>query len=113
MTNCVFYGNEAPASRDIFRNGDDLSVVTYSYASTASGIPSDQEHANILGDANPFVGGATVGPVRPNLGRDAGLELDWMTPGAKDIAGRPRVWGGIPDMGAYEFKPNGLVILVR
>ena len=113
VTNCVFYGNVAPASGDIFRNGNDLSVVSHSYASTASGIPSDQEHANILGDANPFVGGATVGPVRPYLGRDAGLELDWMTPGAKDIAGRPRVWGGIPDMGAYEFKPNGLVIFVR
>lgn len=57
--------------------------------------------------------------------RESGLTLDWMTAGATDLLGRPRVVdrlgvpfavGALPDLGCYEVQegiPQGLVIIVK
>ncbi len=45
--------------------------------------------------------------------RNAGLVLDWMT-GATDLAGRPRILQGVPDMGALELPPpSGTLMIIR
>ena len=43
---------------------------------------------------------------------NAGVLCDWMA-GARDLADRPRVFGGAPDVGCYEFfgEPPTILIL--
>ena len=60
-----------------------------------------------------------------SLCRESGLTLDWMTAGATDLLGRPRVVdrlgvpfavGALPDLGCYEVQegiPQGLLIIVK
>ena len=60
-----------------------------------------------------------------SLCREIGLTLDWMTAGATDLLGRPRVVdrlgvpfavGALPDLGCYEVQegiPQGLLIIVK
>jgi len=37
----------------------------------------------------------------------------WADIRSKDLAGKPRIFGGAPDMGCYERKGKGLQLLVR
>lgn len=47
----------------------------------------------------------------------AGAILPWMTDPADarsfDLAGKPRVQGGAPELGCFEAKPSGLVVIFR
>ena len=45
--------------------------------------------------------------------KNAGVKLDWMVDGATDLAGNPRVFGGMPDIGCYENQAGGLIMFVR
>lgn len=44
---------------------------------------------------------------------DAGFLCDWMTLGATDLYGRPRIKRNVPDMGCSEWQPKGLVIFAK
>lgn len=50
---------------------------------------------------------------KASVGKNAGTTLDWMTPLATDLAGKPRIYGGKPDCGCYESQSAGLLILVK
>ena len=47
--------------------------------------------------------------------REGGMLLDWMTAGAVDLDGNPRVHLDLPDIGCYEsqFTPLGLMVFFR
>ena len=47
--------------------------------------------------------------------REGGMLLDWMTAGAVDLDGNPRVHLDLPDIGCYEsqFTPLGFMVLFR
>ena len=47
--------------------------------------------------------------------RDQGIKLGWMTDDATDLAGNPRVFGDLPDLGCYEncTPAPGLMLLLR
>ena len=36
-----------------------------------------------------------------------------MTPDSLDLGGKPRVIGGKPDLGCYEYVPSGFVLMVK
>ena len=44
--------------------------------------------------------------------KDTGVRLGWMTDGATDLIGNPRVVGA-PDMGCYENQTGGMMLIVR
>ena len=50
---------------------------------------------------------------RSSKGVDQGLKLDWMTEGATDLLGNPRVFGDMPDMGCYESMAGGMIVIFR
>ena len=58
--------------------------------------------------SRPFYGIKSSSPCK-----DTGVKLGWMTDGATDLIGKPRVFGGVPDMGCYESLIGGLVIMFR
>lgn len=69
----------------------------------------------VIGD-DPKFSDAAVGDYtlrRASKARDRGLLLGWMTEQATDLTGRnPRVFGGRPDIGAYEWcgrSPGGML----
>ena len=87
------------------------------YSHVASDAPLGGESNILLAEGSlkfrkPWKGDYTVqsGPTV-----NAGMELDWMS-GATDLLGRPRVIGGTPDIGCFEFDPSeikGTTIVVR
>ena len=87
------------------------------YSHVAHDAPLDGESNILLAEGSlkfrkPWKGDYTVqsGPTV-----NAGMELDWMS-GATDLLGRPRVIGGAPDIGCFEFDPSeikGTTIVVR
>lgn len=123
MENCTVAGNQCPGSSagalnlangsivvdSIVRdNIYTVSVPTNFFAATSPLITySDLEfpwagEGNLCTNAmfmDVAVGNFTLGE---SACVDAGTNLSWMTPGATDLAGQPRVSNTRPDMGAYE-----------
>ncbi len=48
---------------------------------------------------------------RKSPARDQGILLDWMDGSTRDLDGNPRVRGGLPDIGCYEFSGTDPLIL--
>ena len=70
-------------------------------------------------NVNPRFENAAAGDYTPRARacRDVALEFDWMKDAfdirSKDLAGRDRIIGKDPDMGAFEARIKGLVMIVR
>ena len=94
-----------------------LKIGEMTYTHCASDEPLAGDGNIVVGEGDikfrkPWKGDYTVqsGPTV-----NAGMELDWMS-GATDLLGRPRVIGGAPDIGCFEFDPSeikGTTIVVR
>ncbi len=124
VENCTVYGNRCSGTSS--RTGDDLymtggqlinSIVwgnpgaddggVYYFSGTvagsvvAAGVTSG--NGNIVGIAPVFVdpGASNYRPDLGCVGIDGAATRDWMT-GAKDLAGRDRIIGKAPDIGAFE-----------
>jgi hypothetical protein len=97
LRNCIIYHNTAPDSSNL-SSGDSSAVVQYSCVQ-----PAYAGEGNITNDpalAQPHYGFYRPSYTSPCL--DAGTNLAWMA-GATDLIGRPRIYNGTVDMGAYEY----------
>lgn len=96
VTNCIFWGN---AGQEVFDHPSSGALITYS--DVRGGYPGT---GNILLDplfANPFLGNLHLQGNSPciNAGSNSAPYLPLL-----DMDGRPRILGGIVDMGAYEKR---------
>lgn len=64
-------------------------------------------------NADPLFKRGTYLPRLCSPACDGGIMLPWMTEDAIDLAGNRRVVGGTPDIGCYESRNPGLLLLVR
>lgn len=64
-------------------------------------------------NADPLFKRGTYLPRLCSPACDGGVKLPWMTEDAIDLAGNRRVVGGTPDIGCYESRNPGLLLLVR
>jgi hypothetical protein len=100
LTNCIIYNNNAPS----YPNYDTNCVLSYCCT-----VPLPPGSGNIASDPQ-FVNSGTgnyrllAGSPCINAGNNAAVV------GLTDLDGNPRIYGGIVDMGAYEFQgvPLGL-----
>lgn len=112
MTNCVVIGHAASDVRSV------RAVVNSLFQSCDPSDASIQGAENCKINVNPeFESRIQPGEfpfrlTRNSPARNAALKFDWMDD-AVDIAGNPRISQGVPDMGAFEFLPGGLILLVE
>ena len=128
VTNCIFYANHGMLGSTSWKTSHfsvaDWSLVancleanfekngtSYDFSTIdTDGMPSthiiDGVNGNKVGDYDPLFADAAHGDYtlqKRSPCRDAGVMLRWMTSGALDLGGHPRVEGDVPDIGAYEF----------
>jgi len=97
LTNCVVYYNNGSTDPNYYAS-------TFVYSCTTPSPPGMGNITNEPGFIN-FAGGnlrlQTNSP-RINAGDN------WSAAGTTDLDGRPRIVGGVVDMGAYEFQGTGM-----
>ena len=118
LRNVAVFGNtcnnyaKAPEPCD-FGNSSSASVTAANCA-VAKMTPSIAIGENCLeiADGQPLFKGADGGyrPAKGSALVNTGARLDWMAD-ALDLDGNRRVSMGSPDIGAYEFRPGGALIL--
>ncbi len=101
IRNTIIYGNSASSQCADMDDRDNYGGATYSNncASANSSCVPMPGSGNISTDPK-FVGGSFWLSTNSSC-VNAGVILPWMT-GALDLAGNPRIVGGLVDMGAYE-----------
>ena len=100
ILNSIVYANTAPSYNNVHGNADGRYCCTYPELNGEGNITNDPLLA-YLG-----TGFCDLRPGSPCIG--AGSNLPWSA-SATDISGRPRVLGGVVDIGAYEAT-NGPII---
>lgn len=110
LNNCIVYGN-----------GDDLYDRTVNCVTLNSVLLTPGEtgylatSTNVIND-NPQFRNAANGDFRlseTSPAKDKGVLLSWMTQGAIDLAGLPRVINSLPDLGCFEVQlPSGTVVVI-
>lgn len=133
IVNCIFWNNR----QNGVRNDVSLYRTRTSVVNPAGNIIQNSMCGQVLSNAdffntavkvdlvsgNPkFLSGDVRYPESPfymisrgSPARNTGLLLDWMTAGAVDLAGNPRIVDGLPDMGCYEcdLPMTGTMLLFR
>ncbi len=109
IINTIIYGNFAgtPLTSDVGRSAGDSTAIDYCWG--ANPVPIGIENH---GDDPIFVNNKSsdyrLSPNSPCI--DAGWVQAWMSGGATDIDGMPRIGGGTVDVGAYERGPITFVV---
>ncbi len=102
MTNCIIYGN---TGYDV----GNLHMARAGFCCSATNLPGAGNIAT-----NPAFMAAAAADFRLQNGSpciNVGTNLPWMT-GATDLAGNPRIYFGIVDIGCYEFVPEPFCVSV-
>lgn len=105
LVNTIIWGNNA--SQQLKQTGGTVSYCCYPEATEGANGNTARDprlRKNRLGQLVLRDGSSAI---------DAATPLDWMTPGATDVYGNPRVKRGVPDMGCAEWQPTGLMLIVR
>ncbi|HUB26292.1 MAG TPA: choice-of-anchor Q domain-containing protein [Tepidisphaeraceae bacterium] len=104
VTNCIFWLDAAPVGQEIFNDSTSAPPVTYSdvdggYAGTGN-INADPLFVSNANPASGNYGNLVLQQQSPciNVGNNSAIPSGITT----DIAGHPRIVGGIVDLGAYE-----------
>ena len=99
LLNTIVYSNTAPVNANYYNAGSGMS---YTYCCIT---PDPGGDGNITGDPELELDYriSTDSPCR-----DAGTNLIWMA-SAEDLSGGPRVFGGVPDIGAYEIMTGAFI----
>jgi hypothetical protein len=103
IVNSIIYFNEAGQGGDNWHDYNQLSDYSFCCITPTSGLPNG---AGCIAEDPQFMSPGT--DYRITYGspcRDAGTNQPWMV-GATDLAGMPRIYGGIVDMGCYEWVPE-------
>jgi hypothetical protein len=107
ITNSILWNDTAtggnPGANEIYTDGQSESSVTYSdiddseYAFTSTNIDADPKFVS------PLTGNFQLQPTSPaiNAGSNAAINATGVT---TDLAGNPRIFDGVVDMGAYEAQ---------
>ena len=108
VTNCIIGLNSAlGAAKDFCNEAPETTSVSHSLS------PDLQGGVNGNISAQPLFKKNTLYLRASSPGSHVGVKLPWMTEDAIDLAGNRRVIGGTPDMGCYESRNPGLMLLVR
>ncbi len=118
LRNVAIFGNtcnnfaNAPVPCDFgSENGASVTAANCAVAKMTPSIAIG-ENCQEIADGEPLFKGADGGyrPAKGSALVNNGIRLGWMT-GALDLDGNRRVSMGSPDIGAYEFRPGGALIL--
>lgn len=108
VTNCIIGLNSAlGAAKDFCNEAPETTSVSHSLS------PDLQGGVNGNISAQPLFKKNTLYLRASSPGSHVGVKLPWMTEDAIDLAGNRRVVGGTPDIGCYESRNPGLMLLVR
>lgn len=108
VTNCIIGLNSAlGAAKDFCNEAPETTSVSHSLS------PDLQGGVNGNISAQPLFKKNTLYLRASSPGSHVGIMLPWMTEDAIDLAGNRRVVGGTPDIGCYESRNPGLMLLVR
>lgn len=103
VVNTISYGNDPDTNFGGYCTNSCLAALTKAKAS--EGIVSTDPRL----DANFYPHARAC--------KNTGVVFDWMTDAddvrSKDLAGKPRIIGEKPDMGAFECLPVGLMLMLR
>ncbi|MDF2190677.1 MBG domain-containing protein [Paraflavitalea sp. CAU 1676] len=112
IRNTIVSGNSSPVV-------DDNSTPTITY-SLIEGVPEDVDNGNLNGSLdptfnNPAAGNYTLKQGSPAINNGSYLyymvgQMPDLSNIGKDLGGRPRISGSVPDLGAYESSSNDQII---
>jgi len=117
IINCIIIGNRCvnAAQLESYPNYPVWAETASAFTNCLADLETKINESCLIGTTNQTFKNFAVGDFRLSKTSPAvnmGIPRDWMT-GATDFAGKPRVFGSKPDIGAYECQVGGFVLIVR